>query len=146
MPFLVRGGVILDGVQFNTDPETYEPLNWPKRYSTHMAIGGAFTIQDFGLFAKDNTVRLVSGQTRPMEESVVAAIRSRYATKAGTFSFTDWVGNDFIVFIERFTPIPLKKGRDNNPIAGGTLSLYTYSLDLHVLVINQLLGAAYAGT
>src|SRR6266705_3275869 len=114
MPFLVRGGLILDGVQFNTDPETYEPLNWEKRYSVNMAIGGAMTIQDFGLFAKDNMLNLASGGTRPLEESVVAALRARYATKAGNFTLTDWVGNSFVVFMEKFVPIPFKKGRDNS--------------------------------
>lgn len=146
MPFLVRGGIVLDGIQFNTDPATYEPLNWEKRYSKFQAIGGVLTIQDFGVFKRDNTIRLQSGDQRPMEESVVASLHTRWRQRGVVFTMTDWLASSFDVFIEKFVPIPLKKGRDQQSgVPGGTISLYTYSMDLHVLQITQLFGVAFTG-
>lgn len=146
MPFLVQGGITLDGVQFNTDPVTYEPVNWEKRYAKLMAIGGALTIQDFGVFKRDNTLRLASGERNPLEESVVTQLHTRWRTKGATYALSDWLGNAFTVFIEKFVPVPLKKGRDASVAGGGTISLYSYSMDLHVLQITTLLGAPYTGS
>lgn len=137
------GSVTLGGTQFSTDPEPYEPLNWAKRHTVHMAIGGAVTIQDFGTFMRDNTLRLGSGKERFMEESVMTALHTKYRARGVTYSFTDWLGNSFTVFIKSFVPVPWKKGGD---VPGGTLSLYTYTMDLHVLVITNLIGVAYSGS
>jgi hypothetical protein len=145
MAFLVKGGITLDGVQFNTDPATYEPVNWEKRYSKFAAIGGAMTIQDFGVFKKDNTLRLQSGDQNPLEESVVVALHTRFRTRGVTYALTDWLGNSFTVFIEKFVPVPLIQGLDGSVVGGGTLRLYSYSMDLHVLNIVNLYGVAFVG-
>lgn len=145
MPFLVKGGITIDGVQLNTDPSTYEPANWEKRFSETMHIGGGRTIQDFGTFMRDNAVRLQSGDNNPIEESVMTSLHTRFRTKGATFVFTDWLGNTFTVFIKEFVPIPLKKGRDGSVPAGGTLSLYTYMMELRVLVITNFFGTPYTG-
>jgi len=146
MPFLVKGGITIDGVQLNTDPATYEPANWEKRHSETMAIGGARTIQDFGTFMRDNGVRLQSGDSNPLEESVMVALHTRFRTKGATYTFTDWLGNVFTVFILEYMPVPLKKGRDGSVAGGGTLSLYTYTMELRVLVITNFFGTPYTGS
>jgi len=136
------GGVFLDGVQFSTDPEPYKPLQWAKRYSVHMGIGGAVTYQDFGIFAKDNMLHLASGATRFLEESVMLALHSRYRTKGVAFSFSDWLNNGFTVFIKDFYVDPWMKGISPS---GGTISLYTYTMDLQVVSMTQFVGQAYTG-
>jgi hypothetical protein len=145
MPFLVKGGLTLDGVQFNTDPATYQPTNWEKRYSIFPAIGGALTIQDFGVFKKDDTLRLESGDRNPLEESVVVSLHTRFRTRGAAYTLTDWLGNAFLVFIEKFVPVPLKQGRDGSVVGGGTIRLYSYSMDLRVLDITTLFGSAFTG-
>ncbi len=144
MPFIVVGGVFLDTVRFNTDPEPYEPLNWQKRRSKHPAIGLKLTIQDFGTTKKDNTLRLGSSANRFLEESVVAALHSRWRTRGVMYGFTDWLSNEFQVFFDSFLPVPVKKGRDAS--TGATVSLYSYTAELHVLNIVTLFGTPYTGS
>ena len=141
MPLTV-GSVVLDGIAFNTDPEPYEPLNWEKRHSVTMAIGGKVTIQDFGTFMKDNTLRLGSGENRFLDELIMAALHSRYRTHSVTYVLTDWLGNNFTVFIKNFIVIPFRRGRD---VSGAPISLWHYTMELQVVTINQLLGVAYTG-
>ncbi len=136
------GSVTLGGTQFSTDPEPYEPLNWPKRMSVHPAIGGALTIQDFGVFMRDNTLKLGSGGSRFLEESVFLALHTKYRTRGVSYTLTDWLQNSFTVFIKNFRVWPFKKGGDST---GGTISLYYYEMDLHVLAITQIAGQAYSG-
>ncbi len=143
MPLGPFGGVVFDGVQFNTDPSVYEPLNWAKRFSVTQAIGGKVVIQDFGTFMKDNTLRLGSGSNNPLDDAVVQALHSRFRTRGVAFTLTDWLGNQFTVFMKVFVPIPLKKGIDR---AGNASSLYTYTLELQVTQIVNLFGVAYTGS
>lgn len=143
MPLATVGQVFLDGVQFTTDPVTFETLNWEKRYSVTQAIGGKTTIQDFGTFMKDNTVRLASGETNVLNAATVAALHTRFRTRGLVYAYTDWLTNSFGVFIEKFVPIVAKRGIDN---AGNLDTLYHYSMDLHVLTITTLLGVAYTGS
>lgn len=143
MPLPTVGGVFLDGVQFTTDPVTYEPMNWDKRMSVTQAIGGKVTVQDFGMFMKDNTVRLASAQTNVLNESTVIELHNRHRTRGLVYTFTDWLGNSFGVFIKSFVPIPVKKGRDT---AGVVSVVYSYTMELQVLSITQLLGVAYTGS
>lgn len=129
-----RGRVFLDSVQFTADPETYEPLNWAKRHSVHPVIGGGVTIQDFGTFAKDNTVRLSSG-TALLDTFVVDAIHLKYRTPAATYTFTDWMNNSFTVFILDFRAWPNFVG-----------PLWAYEMQLQVIAISLLFGEAYTGS
>lgn len=123
-------------VQFTTDPEPYSPYLWPKRFSVHPGIGGAVTIQDFGVFAKDRRVNLRGGDPNSwMDQEVVRAMDEFFRTKAGLFNFTDFLLNDFTVFIESFTHKP-------HP----NLVISEYEMVLHVLTINLLFGATYTGT
>lgn len=143
MPLATVGQVFLDGVQFTTDPSVYETLNWEKRYNVTQAIGGKVTIQDFGTFMKDNTVKLGSGNANVLNHTVVLALHDRFRVRGVQYTYTDWLSNNFSVFIKRFVPIVLKRGIDP---AGNLTTLYTYEMELHVLNITTLLGVAYAGT
>jgi hypothetical protein len=142
MPFLIKGGITLDGVQFNTDPAVYQPLEWDKRAQVQKGVGGVVTIQDFGAYAADNVLRMQSGDSRPMEESVVASLHAKYRTKSATYTLTDWIGNTFTVFILKFSVEPIRKGRDS---IGNIVSLYKYQMECQVLAIVNLFGSGYGG-
>lgn len=136
------GHVFLDGVQFTTDPQDYSPLNWEKRHSVLPGLQGSVTIQDFGTFKKDDVVRLTSGASGFLTQSVVASFHGKFRTKGAVFSFTDWLGNSFTVFVKSFVPVPTFYPDD--PDGSGTL--YTYNLELQVVNISTLFGAAYTGS
>ena len=132
------GHVSLDGVTFSTDPRTYEPLNWKKRATVIRGIGGAVTIQDFGTFAKDNTLRLESaGQY--VDQAFVTAMHSRFRTRGATYTLLDWLNNEFVVFITEFVPKPTFIG------AGADL-LYEYSMTLQVVTMPALFSTTYTGS
>lgn len=135
MPVAPNGTVYLDSVQFTTDPQVYQPLQWKKRATVHKGIQGAVTVQDFGTFAKDNILYLASGPSGFMEKSVVATLHTKYRTKGATYSLTDWFGNSFTVFIEDFDPEPARMR-----------TLFRYTMTLQVLGITTLLGTAYTGS
>lgn len=130
------GQVSLEGVQFSTDPQIYEPLNWDKRHSVHPGISGSLTIQDFGMIQKDNTLRLASGTAGYLDHTTVKALHVLYRTKGVTHTLSDWIGNEFEVFILSFAPVPTFVG-------SGEEVLYTYTMELHVLDITMLLGDAF---
>jgi hypothetical protein len=132
-PFPV-GGIFLDSVRFTTDPETYEPLTWAKRYSIHQAIGGKVTIQDFGTFMKDNEIKIVSGNAQFFDQATVISLHSRWRTRGATFILTDWMENNFTVFIMEFPPVNFRP------------NFYRYSMRCKVVAINQLWGVTYTGT
>lgn len=117
---------------FTTDPEPYEPYRWPKRVSVHRGLQGAITIQDFGVFAKDRQLQLSHDV---MDDEVIKTLDGYFRTKGATFRFTDWLGNDFTVFILSFTHVP-----------HGRLAISSYELALHVLGITQLFGSPYTGS
>ena len=143
MPLGPFGALFLDGVRFSTDPAVYEPMNWAKRHSVHPAIGGKVTIQDFGTFMKDNTLRLQSGDRQFLDLETVNLLHARYRTKGALYLLTDWLSNQFQVFILNFVPVPNKSGIDGN---GNNVSLFTYQMELHVLSIGLLLGQPYTGS
>lgn len=134
MPFPApTGGVFIGGIRFSTNPESYEPLNWKKRHSIHSTIGGGVTIQDFGVFMKDNTFKLASGRGQFLDQATFLALHALWRTKGVTFSLTDWLLNDFTVFIKEFVPVPFKT------------DLYTYTMELQITAINKLWGSVYTG-
>ena len=138
------GGITIDGVQLTTDPTRYEPLRWKKRTSFHQVIGppgtpGPAVIQDRGVTQVDDVVML-EGEN-PITDDVKAALHTRYRTKGQQYSYTDWVGNTFQVFIEDFQPRPYKTG---GTAAGVKFTLWLYTLTLRVVSISQLDGVAYA--
>lgn len=135
MTLTARGTVYLNNVQFTSDPEVYEPANWPKRFSEHPTIGGGRTIQDFGRRAKDLEVHLASGANQYMEQSVVNSIDTMHATKGATYTLTDWLGNEFTVWVRDWKPVPTH-------LPG----LWTYDLVLRVVSITHLRGTDYSGT
>jgi hypothetical protein len=147
MPFPTIGGLVIDTggvpVTFSTDPNTYEPLNWQKRHSVHMVIGGKIVIQDFGTFMRDNALNLRGAPPQFLDEPTVIALHTRFRTKGASYGFTDWIGNVFTVFIREFVPVPFRKGADQ---AGGVVSLYTYSMALRVLSITKLFNVTYTGS
>lgn len=112
MPLVKTGGVSINGIQFSTDPELYEHLNWAKRYSTHKTIGGGQIIQDFGIFATDNVMKLGSGSQNYMDGVTVLAIEALYRTRGTTYRLIDYLGNDFTIYITNFVPTILKRGGD----------------------------------
>lgn len=127
------GGITIGDVRLSTDPETYEPFNWTKRYSVHKHIGGGQTIQDFGVFQRDNTLKLASGERQILDTATVIALHVQYRTRGVSFSFTDWLGNTFTVFYTTFVPIPFRP------------NLWRYTMDLQVTTIAQLFGSPYSG-
>ena len=134
MPLATVGGVYLDGLQFTTDPETYEPFNWEKRISEHRAIGSRVIIQDFGIAQKDLVLNLASGQSRFLRESLVTSLHTRYRTLGATYTLTDWLNNQFTVFIWSFVPVPFRP------------DLYTYRMTLKVRTITKLWNVTYTGS
>lgn len=128
------GTVFLGGIKFTTDPQIYNPMVWEKRHRVHKGLEGAVTIQDFGTFQKDNTVRLGSGTAGYLEESVVDSLHGAYRTRGAVFTLTDWRDNEFTVFITRFEPVPTFIG-----------SLYTYDMELQVTAIAKLFGVVFTG-
>ena len=134
MPFpSPTGAVFLGNVRFSTNPATYEPLNWKKRYSVTPTIGGGVTIQDFGLFMKDDLFKLASGQGQFLDQATFLALHALFRQAGVVFTLTDWLQNNFTVFIKDFVPVPFKT------------DLYTYSMDLQVTSINLLWGSVYTG-
>ena len=132
MSLQARGKITIGSVQLTTDPERYE-RQWPKRYSEHPGIAGSFTIQDFGRYAMDMLIRLVSGQ-QFITLAVVEALDAAYGVQGATYSFTDWLGNEFTVFI-----------RDFKPDVTFIDNLHTYTLELRVMSITKLFGVSYGG-
>lgn len=144
MPLPTVGGVVLGGVTFNTDPNPYEHQNWKKRFSVFKTIGGGQVIQDFGLVQADLTVQLASGQAQFIDEVVRAALQTLYATRGASYTFTDYLGNDFTVFIQNFIPTIFKMGGGASPSYTAT-QVYHYKMELQVITINKLYGVTYTG-
>lgn len=119
---------------FNCDPEPYEPYQWPKRHSVHPGLQGAVTIQDFGVYAADRRLTLRGGFDQPMDDDVVKTMDGYYRSRGTKYRFTDWLGNDFTVFIASFTHTP-----------HGRLAISSYQMELQVVSIQLLFGAAYTG-
>lgn len=100
----------------------------------HRGLNGSVTVQDFGLFAKDNRIRIESGD-QYLSTAVVDALQARYQTPGATYTLTDWLGNEFTVFILDFRPVEAQLG-----------GAWRYSMDLVVLGIAQLNGVPYTGS
>lgn len=135
MTLTARGQIVLGNVQLTTDPSVYEPARWPKRASEHPVLGGGVVIQEFGRYAKDLTVHLASGETQFLSESVVNSLDTMHATKGATYTLTDWLGNEFTVWLSKWDPVPT-----NLP------DLWRYDLVLRVRAITKLRGATYSGS
>lgn len=144
MPIPTVGSVVLGGVTFNTDPNPYEHQNWSKRYSILKTIGGGQVIQDFGLVQVDNTIQLQSGQTQFIDEIVRAALQALYATKGISYTLTDYLNNQFTVFIADFKPTIFKMGGGASPGYTAT-QIYHYTMNLQVISIQKLYGVTYTG-
>ena len=135
MTLTARGQVSIGNVQLTTDPTPYETYEWPKRMSEHPGVGGSMTWQDFGVIAKDCVLTLGSGENQMLEKSVVVSLDTMYRTKGGTYTLTDWLGNEFTVLIRNFKPTPTFLG-----------TLYTYTMTLRVTAITKLFGSTYQGS
>ena len=131
MSYTAIGHIVIGGVTLSTDPETYENYDWPKRWSKHEGMNGQATIQDFGHVARDLILRLVSGN-QFLDEAVVTALDAAWRAKGTLYNLTDWLGNDFDVFIANFKPITTR-------LPG----FYTYTMELHVWTITKLFGASF---
>lgn len=142
MPIPTVGGVVLGGVTFNTDPEPYEHQNWKKRYSVFKTIGGGQVIQDFGLVQADLVVQLSSGQTQFIDEVTRAALNTMFATLGAVWTLTDYLGNQFTVFITEFMPTIFKMGGGANGVA---TQVYHYTMTLQVVSIQKLYNVVYTG-
>lgn len=128
------GTLTLDGVTFTTDPRVYEPLRWPKRASVHRGLGGAVTVQDFGTWAKDDRLRLESGD-QFLTTDVVRALHERYRRRGAVYPLQDWLGNAFTVYMLDFQPVEAQLG-----------GAWRYTMELQVLGITELLGESYTGS
>ena len=93
-----RGRVSLNSIVFLTDPGTYRPLEWEKRHSIHHGIGGSVTIQDFGMYARDNRVILQSNGDQHVLDVVAArTFHDMLRDRGMTYVFEDWIGNNTYV-------------------------------------------------
>lgn len=145
MPGLATIGQLEIGdVQFTTDPDVYQPFNWPKRYSAQPGLNGAVTIQEFGRWAADATIHIESGD-QFLTTKCVDALDALYEADGTTYTLTDWLGNEFTVYITAFVPIPSKLAdRDDDEELVG--SLYRYTMDLLVVAITKRRGTTYGGS
>ena len=134
MTLTARGNITIDTTQLTTDPEVYEAYRWPKRASVLKGLEGSVTIQDFGVYAADLELHLSSGANQYMEQEAVEAIDALYRVQGATYTLTDWLGNEFTVFILSFQPKPTFIG-----------TLWTYEMTLQVTAITTLLGTSYSG-
>lgn len=128
------GGIYLDEVRFTTDPKTYKPLMWKKRYSIQEAIGGKVTIQDFGMYAKDCETMLASDDKQFLDEPTTIAFHTKFRTRGATFNLRDWMLNNFTIFMMEFEPVNYRP------------NIYLYSAKFKVVAINALWGVTYTGT
>lgn len=126
-----KGGISLGGVQFTTDPESYDPFSWKKRAQKFPGIA-TVTIQDFGHRYKDCEVVLRGGF---MDNAAVRTLLSMYRNKGATWQYADWLGNDFTVFIAEFHPVPLPQ-----------VQACSYDMLLWATAIARLLGESYSGS
>lgn len=127
------GSVFLNAIQFSTNPETYDVLNWQKRQNISPVIGGKVVIQDFGVYMKDNMIKLASGNAQFLDQATFLAFHTLWRTRGATYAFTDWLGNAFTVFIVTFLPVVFKT------------DLYRYTMELQCTAITQLWGVPYTG-
>jgi hypothetical protein len=125
------GQVTLGGVRFHTDPNQYSPLTWPRRYSVHQGIGGSVTIQDFGVSPQDVRLLLRSGPQWKLDRQTVAELHRLARASNPTYTFTDWLDNEFSVFFGRFDPRPSDSGT------------FTFEMELHVMSVSRLLGSPF---
>lgn len=128
------GEVTLGDVRFRTDPREYTPLAWPRRYSVHPVIGGKSVIQDFGVNPKDAMLTLKSGQQCTLDNDTQAALHQMYLARGASYRLTDWLGNEFTVFMTRFHPRPSQPEK------------FTYEMDLQVMDVVKLSGSPFEGT
>ncbi len=120
-------------VQLTADPSSYSPWAWKKRHSVHMGIGGSLTVQDFGITMKDQVIEIRGELEQFMENSVVASVFALFRVKGAVYLLTDWLDNEFTVYIEEFGPVP------NRHVSGST-----YLLKCRILGCAKLFGSAYS--
>ena len=127
-----RGRVVLNGITFLTDPGVYTPLEWDKRLSKFIVIRNV-AWQDFGMFQKDNVIKVSSGGNQGVLDEVAAREFHRmFRVKGGVYTFSDWMGNSYNVIMASYKAFPIKEG-----------PLYEYSMELHVASINTLFREVY---
>src|SRR4029450_10103103 len=128
----------VEEVTLTNDPDTYDPLDWPIRQSVHQVIAdgpGTGTVrQSRGKWLTDIRVHIASGE-QWWNKDLVQTLFTWQQDAAGSYRMLDSEGNIFTVAIDEFHPVP-KKGLEG---------LYTASLELGVLGIEQLLGQPYTG-
>jgi hypothetical protein len=124
------GTVFLGTVQLDIDPETYSPLRARRRGSVHRLIDGSTVLQDRGVNAADRTVTL---QGKLYNLTTVQDLQDLYETVGETFTYTDWLGNEFTCV---FTP-----GTESlvlTPVRGQQRG-WDYQINLSVLSAAQTL-------
>jgi hypothetical protein len=122
-------------IQLTADPSNYSPWVWRKRQSIHPGVGGSLTVQDFGITLKDQTVEIKGELEQFMENSVVASVFALFKVKGAVYKLTDWLDNEFTVYIEEFQPVP------NRNVPGST-----YTIKCRILGCAKLFGSAYTGS
>ena len=135
MPLGTFSQVTLGGVTFNTDPAEYQPLNWPKRAVILEGQGGSSTVQETGgIFAADDRLHLSSPPQRGrwMDTATVKALLALYAAPGASYQLTDRFGNNFLVYILKFVPVP------------DIADLWSYTMELVVLEALTVLGDVWS--
>ena len=127
-------------VQFTADPDTLTIVS-PKRHSTHAGVGGVVTIQDFGRRIKDATVRL---EGEFIDDELVRTFQTMFDAPAAVYHYTDWAGNDFMVFFTEFEPTP-HFYQVFPPTGGAPGGASKYRIGLRVMSAAKLWNQAYGG-
>lgn len=131
------GRIVLDGVYFLTDPRTYRPTDFVKRYTKFIVSNKRNVIQDFGMTITDSTIQLASAgdqynEQNPLDIEAVNHFITLLSTIGGRWSFKDWYDNEFTVFMSDFKPFPIL-GIPDVIFAG-------YSMSLEIVGISKVYG------
>jgi hypothetical protein len=136
MSLKVIGKVYLDQKQFTSDPHISR--SWPPRRSRLLGIGGSTTQQDFGRFAKDLRLTLVSHDLNLMNQALVKSIEELMYPRRTTYAYTDFEGIEGTVAIVDFNAKPTYY-KDGDGV------LFDYQLVLDIVALTKLNFAAYTG-
>jgi hypothetical protein len=127
--------------QFPTDPHIQR--NWPPRRSRLSGIQGSTTQQDFGRWASDLRLTLVS-QGNYIDHDFKIYLDNLMNSRLQVYAYEDYQGITATVVIVDFSPTPTFLGDASSDRDGGGI-LWEYTLVLDVITMTKLDFAAYGG-
>ena len=128
--------VFSDAAQFTTDPQI--DRDWPHRRVAMENIGGGVTHQDFGKYAADLRLTLVSNKNYITHE-FKSYVDGLDAVRGAVYDYKDYQGIEAEVVIMEWQTKPTF-------IKDGLGVLYEYQLVLQVLDLSKLDFEDYSGS